>query len=566
MSASQPYDFVHSCGLGDAAGELAARSLVGLPGRLGWRYVDPVPPRDFPHSQPLIYEPPLPHLAGLSGRRRRKAEDAWQGERARSRSAWEPMCQAWREAKLEFEAAERNRFLAADLWFPLTVRGTVDRLDVVGGVTDGWRFLLATLGLPLLTPESSTLVMDLTGESVADGLSELARSVSPVQQVNVSAAAGRYDPLARLKPDELAEVLAEAVARVRADDDAEKRALDAEVLHDLASELGGPATLARLLAGIRVLQRTYDLNSQVLSYDEVAAVTRLIDQYGEDPTHVRGLRFLRSTLQLLLPSEDGQAPDDPVRDLWPTGTLTIVKSDHAHERSKTLADHLFFLSVLHDLRQPSFAPGRLLVVLGADDLGRRGLEDLAKQARNRRATLILFFRNYREAARDIVGGSESATLFMRLGPGEEAAKAAEFIGRGHSFVLSQITCTLGRTDQVGAGTATGTSEGTSYGEQSGTSRQGFQFSSNQGSNFSRTMGTSTQETTNWSRSDSFTHGTTEQRVYEFFVEPTELQSLPATAVMLVQGQDSEKRIEVGDCNIGIALAERVSLEPAPAGY
>jgi hypothetical protein len=66
------------------------------------------------------------------------------------------------------------------------------------------------------------------------------------------------------------------------------------------------------------------------------------------------------------------------------------------------------------------------------------------------------------------------------------------------------------------------------------------------------------ETKNWSVAASVTHGETDQRVYEFTVEPTEIQALAPTAFILVESTGRGRRVVLGDCNPGIVTLDRVS--------
>ncbi len=55
-----------------------------------------------------------------------------------------------------------------------------------------------------------------------------------------------------------------------------------------------------------------------------------------------------------------------------------------------------------------------------------------------------------------------------------------------------------------------------------------------------------------------------QRVYEFSVEPTQIQQLPPTAFVLVDSSLGERRAALGDCNPGIVLLPRVASTARPA--
>ena len=148
-------------------------------------------------------------------------------------------------------------------------------------------------------------------------------------------------------------------------------------------------------------------------------------------------------------------------------------------------------------------------------------------------------------------------MIMRLGHAAEAAAAAEYIGRGYSFKLSQITRQLGSTDTVGGGDSWGTATTTGWGQQSTSSPDG----GSSGTSYSESISESFQKMSNWSRAESVSESTTHQRVYEFAVEPQTVQTLPVTAFILVEGGTQGRRASIADCNPAIAMLDRVAGGP-----
>lgn len=197
----------------------------------------------------------------------------------------------------------------------------------------------------------------------------------------------------------------------------------------------------------------------------------------------------------------------------------------------------------------------------------------------------------------MIGGG--AVAFMRLGNHEDATRAADFIGRDHRFVLSQITKNVGgneshtSTDTEGVGDSeststsrtTGTSRSWGTSRSSGTTYSGgemfglfpdrstnYQRGSNRGgsTNTSDTVGTSTSTSRNWSAAYSYAEGTnwsdadTTQRVYEYAVEPVTLQHLPDHALLLVESAPGGGRaITPVECDPAIITLERVTTGPLP---
>jgi hypothetical protein len=215
------------------------------------------------------------------------------------------------------------------------------------------------------------------------------------------------------------------------------------------------------------------------------------------------------------------------------------------------------------LRDPRVdVTGRVLVVAGADHLGAAPLEAMAKLARTRGLRLVYFFEHLRDSSQQLLGGGHSATMIMRLGHPTEAATAAEYIGRGYTFKIAQITQQHGFTDTTGGGENWGESRSESANwsvNASGSDALSIASNMSRQSSVSQTSGTSTS----WSHATSTTDGTTNQRVYEFAVEPQSIQTLPVTAFLLVEGVGQKRRAVVADANPEIATLDRVASRPAP---
>jgi hypothetical protein len=235
-----------------------------------------------------------------------------------------------------------------------------------------------------------------------------------------------------------------------------------------------------------------------------------------------------------------------------------------------------FHRLLHELRTSRVQGQQVLVVAGADHIGRESLEALTRQARRVGVRLVLLLEHLRGETKQVLGSSDSAAILMQLGNAQEAAAAAEFIGRGHKFVLSQLTHQIGKTFTTGTGysrgVTEGTSETTSHSQTSGTNTStGGGAARSLGRNWSQTSSDSLttsrartwQESVNRSVADSTNDGTTLGRVYEYTVEPTTIQSMPPTAFVLIESGTSGRRVIMGDCNPGIALRQRVSSQPLP---
>ncbi|MFJ6755439.1 hypothetical protein ACIQNK_10535 [Streptomyces sp. NPDC091273] len=517
----------------------------------------------------IIMAPRL-RLSAARGRAQRRRERLWREHQQR--------VDHWRSLLAEHEDQHRLRSTEVDLWYPLRLDPRPSRIDVFGGTGNGWASLLATVGGSLLGSGQAVLVMDFSQQSIALELAFLAahRDV-PVEHVPLPAATVTVDLLDGFTPEELAECLAEAFQSMRPEGaEVDLHSIDVDLIETTVRTLDTPVTYARLAAGLRVLLRIYDPGAYggPLSPQEVEALSRAIDLVGQGERVQNELRYVRGLMELMAKSPVRAGADLSPSELWQPGRLTILATDDLVERRKDLTDRITFFWILHQLRQRRFTAGSgMLVIAGADRLGRAALESMARQARAAGIRLTLLFEHLREDTVKVAGGSDSATVFMRIGNGHEARDAAQFIGQDYKFLINQLTKQVGETLTEG--------RGSSYGEQDGESTS---TGSNKGGSFSRSglldytsgrswgtsqtfttsLSRSWQETTNTSTAHSTTRGENLSRVYEFTVEPTQLQALPATGMVVVEAGPQGRRAVFADCNPGITGLPRLSSLPRPA--
>ena len=518
----------------------------------------------------------------LPERKRKKNLGAYTRHREALLAAHKRAMAAWNAEVARHDRSERERVDSAPRWYPLRLREGWSRVDVFGGTPDGWASLLATLGPSILESRNDVLVVDFSENGVADDLAQFARLRDvPVSQVRLPAGSSRADVLSGLSAEDVGELIANATHSRGDRDEEELRALDADLLEAVAERLEKPYSFARLEAGVRVLRRVYDVSRETaLSAQEVRELTFDVDTAAATEKARERLQFLNGQLKRLVRShEDGS---DAVRDggpavdhdgrVWNSGGLTVVATHSAYERRKGLYDRIVFHRVLRDLRTRHRASSQaVIVVAGADHLGLESLEALSHQAKRAGVRLVLLMEHLRDELQHLLGGSDSVSIVMRLGNHTEATAAADFIGKGHKFVLSQVTEQVGKTFTEGTGRSDGVSDSSTRstsmtrGRSDSSSGLGTErTSSSDGRSWSRSRSdsrarsTTWQETVNHSAADSTTMGRTEQRAYEHMVEPTTIQALPPTACFLVQSGSGGRRVVVGDCNPGITLLDHVS--------
>ncbi|GLZ41499.1 hypothetical protein [Actinokineospora sp. NBRC 105648] len=610
--------------------QLAERLFVPQE-RWGWEYVAPAPATRSPDADrmPVWHEPPLPDVSALEHKvavgksqllRRagasavlwiivsvaspgagiavlvagiafsyvlpvllpsRKIKEVLAGAQAEREAGHRQFLLAqrqWQAGIGEHDRAEAARRAAALLWHPLDLWSGPSRVDVFGGTGDGWAGLLATLGTSLTGMGAPITVVDFSEQRVAGGLAAFVASRGlPVRHTALPEDAARVSLLAGIDPDEVADLLAQAVHTMRQSDQVDLRALDTDLIEAVAKRLVRPPTFQRLVAGLEVLRRTYDLAEDgPLDVAEVTKITAYVDTLGQTERVQQELQFLISTLSLL--AKDEPVAEDPdTTGLWHADGLSVITTAHSQHRRKDFLDRVVFHRLLHDVRgRRAGADDGVLVVAGADQIGLEGLESFARQCKRVGIRLVLLLERLRGDLKELLGSADSAAILMRLGNAQDASAAAEFIGRGHKFELSQVTAQFGKSVAKGTGRTVGETEGTS--ETHGTSStKGRSWNQGAGSFLADSFGGSNsftrndsvtesrsqtwQETVNETASESVTDGTTHVRVYEFAVEPTTIQSLPTTAFVLVENPPSGRRVVLGDCNPGITLLERVAADP-----
>ncbi len=511
-----------------------------------------------------IWFVPLLTSAERSRSQERSAIENRNQDHAKYQENW----QGWRKSVESWNAGEKARIDKSDLWFPVTTEATVSRVDVFGGTSDGWAALVTTAGASLLAADRFVLLLDLSEHDVSSDLVAMtqARGI-PVDVLDLPSEQGYAQMLTGLSSEDVAEILAEAVNTSRESGSVELRSLDSTLIQAVTDRLEGGITFRKIGAGLQVLRRTYDptgMQSPPLSDRELLSLSAYVDAAGQDDQTQRELQFLINSIDLLVGSETMVWGRGSHGSFWPRGAL-VIRTSHQNPRRKDLADRVLVQILLRHLREAGAgtAASGSLIIAGCDHIGLKSLESLAQMARRAGTKTVLIMEHLRGDLVQLLGGADSASVIMRLGNAQEAAAAAEHIGRGHKFVMNQISrqlsdaSTEGESKTWGAsGTVThGSSFGgaTTFSDDGGVSR-----SSNwsQHSSVSRTDNWS--RTVNWSTTNTVTDGATVSRVYEFAVEPTQIQAMPMTAFIFVGTSGGQRQVVAGDCNPGISLLDRVA--------
>lgn len=614
------------------ATEELAELLFRTPERWGWEYVEPTRPVPYPHRDqyPQWVEPGGPNLMHLQDKMRLakakmpkrliwagalafvgllfmgasvgfglfllvigagiggfaiyeannpqgeidRATRAASAQRAAAWSQFQDVKRVWDGRIAEHDGTEQRRYRNAPLLFPVAPTGHASRVDVVGGTGVGWASLITTMGSSVLRAGGPVMVLDLTGQSVAGPLESLAQAINaPTQAATVPAALETEWLLGDLSPRELADVLAEAMEAKRAGrDSVDLGAMDAEIIYAVAKRLDRPMTFNRLAAGVQVLRATYEHDDESpLSAVEVTRLTERVDLLDKGERMRDELRFIESQLSILGESErQARLIEGSATVLWPTTGLAVIRNDEPNPRRKEFIDQVLFQAVAHHLVSTRVdAADPMLVVAGADHLGRTSLELMAHNAYKARVRLVFLFEHLREAAEDLLGGGDSVAVLMRLGNPREAATAAEYVGRGYSFQVSQLSRQVGTSTTVSTNQSTTTTEGQSITDtKGGSSSRSWGHGGGGGSsgdNWSR--GVTDSWSTSRTQGESFAEGRSQNdgvvlaRSYEFTVEPTHIQNLEPTAFLIVDGDANGRRVRMADCFPGSVYVPKLSSTP-----
>jgi hypothetical protein len=519
----------------------------------------------------------------------------------------------WRE--------QRSAFLRQKRWYAVPVPDGIDRVDVAGGTLAGWSAMLTMAAAYRLATDGEVTVIDLSGGAVAADLASLCADAASGTAAG-SAAGGsppgdgppavwvlpqdlpRLDIAASLPGHELAGVLALAASVAEERRSARDLAIDTAILDRVIGALdpgAGAIGVRRVTAALRALAEVgdprADLSSGLLTDREAGELGALFGRAATDRVVLERALAMEAQLRVL-----DLAGTDPV--LLPRPRLRVIALDRRASPQAATAISGFVVTALTRLiGQEPAPPGTVPVswrhavfLLGAERLRDDVLDRLTDACEAGRRGLVLGYRSLPPHVRQRIGRGNAVTAFMRLGNADEAKAASEQIGMSHRFVLSQLTETVGTsvTDSLGGSytstvgdsasaaasasdsdsrsTGTGRSHsaapgvlplagGASRSAQAGTSRS-------TSASASLTAGISTS--TAWGLSTSRATGDSEslarslQRSREFVVEPSELQRLPATAMIISHGDAAARRVLLADANPAIGSLSAATLAPLAA--
>ena len=340
--------------------------------------------------------------------------------------------ESWMSRKGAFEADESSRMEAIPDWAPAVLPPGNKRVDIVGGTPQGWEALLVVFCSSAVSTCGGVIIADLTDETVSQSFLAVAaaeRRSTDMLAVPEMLLSGLFLGLAR------ADIVDMIVQLVHPDDAADRvdRSVDRRILDRICSTLGGPISISRIVAALRILLGDSEESADLTEAERHVIANEL---FGDDyRQQTRGnLIRLESFINPLI----GLTCDGDPR---PAADVTCLALDRGHHGGHRDAAGSIIVQSL--ARQVGVHKGwATVVVVGADDVPFRQIERLSDSCERQGVRLVLFFRHLRGSVSQLLGGGSTLAI-MRLGNHEEAQRAADFVGRQHTFVLSEVTRTLG---------------------------------------------------------------------------------------------------------------------------
>jgi hypothetical protein len=505
---------------------------------------------------------------------------------------------------------QRSAFVSQKRWYAVPVPDGIDRVDVAGGTLAGWSAMLTMAAAYRLATDGEATIVDLSGGAVAADLADLVAAAggTPPAVWVLPRDLPRLDLVAPLSPSELADVLALSASVVEEQGSARDLAVDTAILDRViqvisvdgaGTALGtaeGSVEVRRVAAGLRALAQVgdprADLAAGLLTERQVGALGALFGQGATDRVVLERALGMEAQLRRL-----ADVGTDPVR--LPRGRLRVIAVDRrASPQSATILGSFVVTALTHLLGRVPAAPGpaswrHTLFLLGAERLRGDVLDRFTDACEASRTGLVLAYRSMPPHVRQRVGRGNAAVAFMRLGNAEDAKAASEQIGMAHRFVVSQLTETVGTsvtdtwggsyTSTVGdsSSTATSTSDSESRSTGAGSSSpsgavglplagggsRSAQSGTSRGTSESASLTTGISTSTAWGVSTSRAAGDSEslarslQRSRELVVEPSELQRLPVTAMIVSHGAGAGRRVLLADANPAIGALPVATLDP-----
>ena len=363
-----------------------------------------------------------------------------------------------------------------------------------------------------------------------------------------------------LTPADVRDVLVEAFHSDLEGATREQRSLADRVLDEIIEVLQSDLSMGGIWRAVRAVTGQDPAPASAAAELTLDEWDRLSQMFSEDFRVRIGERLMTVETQLYAlrhVGSEASADTGPPVDL----SCTVVGGDGTSVTSEMLCD-LLVQSCVRQLRhRPDGAPRVTVVIAGADALNERMRARLDVAAESPGVRVILLFRDLKEGQLEVMG-SGGAVGFFRLVNEQQARRAADSMGRDHSFNVSQLTSSRGTNTSWSQSSSQNSSASVSWSNMNGDAYLGMQPLDG-GDALNLSSGTATGSTTGGGTSDQYSQ--TEQRVEEHAVEPTVLRQLADGCLLLVEfgHRVNGRRVVAVDCGPWIAWRPRASAERLP---
>ena len=459
----------------------------------------------------------------------------------------------WRE-QVETEMVERLESGRLSVWFPVALPDQQPIVPLIGGnPAQDWTEAVDVLITQALDGGARAVqVFDLTRYGVWKRQSDwsLADPTNNDRVISMSLAPGRSssDVFDGLSTDGVIGLVVDVLRAEGDRSDRNSAAMRRAALQDVARELNRSEVTPQALGDAVRYALSLAPNVTGLDDDELS---RLDTFHHHHVQTRRGLADDLDQLERLLASLGRFSPvanaDSHGSLAHRAVTLRGIEpglSDVDYE----LARDLLAARLGRDMDDLNRPDDLVTILLGADQLSETALARATSAALRNNSLLFMFYENFAGTALAQIGSAgASVGGFFRLGNNEEAVAAAEFMGKQHRFELTGYSQNENRSFDWGWSTTVGTDRSTSRSWQTGRL-----FSKTMSSSISR----SESATTSGGGGRSVGSSLDVQRVYEYLLEPSEFQKLPAASLLVVS--TSERAALLVSCSRDVHRSQLVS--------
>lgn len=428
---------------------------------------------------------------------------------------------------------------ALKVWLPVELPCQTT-LPIFGGSPAADWTSLAAMVLKAASLDGLDLrIVDFTGV-VADDLHPRLKKFPGSYAAAELGPGGSLNPLQGIKdPTEATELLAD-VLRVGDDRSGRNAAAKSQnLLVTIARNLDRSRTfsIGRMLAAVECALHGRVSNPGVLFPVEEADILNGPYQTFQNRTTTWDELFeLESMLRLLEPFE---ATVPPFRSAGQSGHGRVAMqalSGGANAATRELGADLLAARMVRDIRSSDSSTTTL--VLGADAVPERLLDSAIRAASSAGTQVITVFERLSDTTSLRLGqGAGSVAGFMRLSNHQDAERAADYLGRQHTFVLAGVSETQTRSFEWGWSTSSSTGTSSTTTRSWGIARG---FSSNTSRAFTRSRDTTSGQS--GGQSVSSARSVSYERVYEHLLDPSVFQGLGDGALLLVDAAQRAARL------------------------